>query len=41
MFETPEKIAESNMTEEDLEAAFQSPEQVLENLQEASKATVA
>ncbi len=38
MFETPEAIAENGMNEEDLEAAFQSPEQVLENLQEASKA---
>lgn len=35
-FETPEKIAEQHVSEEELEAAFQSPEQVLKNLQEAS-----
>ncbi|MFG0250084.1 MAG: hypothetical protein ACF8OB_14445, partial [Phycisphaeraceae bacterium JB051] len=39
MFETPEKIAEHGLSDEDLEAAFQSPEQVLQNLQEASQNT--
>jgi hypothetical protein len=39
VFETPEKIAAGTINEEDLEAAFQSPEQVLQNLQEASDNT--
>ncbi len=39
MFETPEKIAEHGLSDDDLEAAFQSPEQVLQNLQEASQNT--
>lgn len=36
-FETPEQIAEHGLSEEELEAAFQSPEEVLQNLQEASQ----